>query len=597
VTVAILVVLKDQPLGKWPPGLFIVTVLSKIASAALILPISEAIGQLKWSWFYGRTSRDAFDFEIFDKASRGAWGSILLLYRTKGRSLVALGALLTVLLLAIDTFFQQVTELSTRLTLSGIGYGPRVVRYERHYVKEFTNGDEAAQVDPDIMIVADAFFTSNGTQPVLLGNGTRPEIPVSCPTSNCTWPAFDTLGMCSECMEVSQLVTYDCLYTLVDWTSGLDASVSSYPNATVCGYFLNATSSVPVLMSGYILGSDGRPEGEALLMRTVPLITNPSRDALWGGSINFKDVRNPIIDALISSTVDLSQVRADVAPTVHECVVTWCVKTVESASYWEGTYSENITKTFVNRTGTGSAWSTFAYDDGTTEFMYSENVTLSPPPTGSNSSNLSWGLSDTSMINTVVVFDRMFPAFTTAVNDSMSPLLRWRLGHPTQVRTKILDTNPWLAPNNITEHFDRLTTALSNVVRSDIASSASIAGSAFVTETYVAVRWAWLSFPLIMLGMSVIFLLATMIKTSKEADVGIGTWKTSAMPALMYSLPLDAQQSLTTSAARSISESGVKKKVKIRLMPKQGWRVSGQMCASPKLISRGSSARPPPGWL
>ncbi|EAT86309.1 hypothetical protein HBH56_028760 [Parastagonospora nodorum] len=108
--VAILAVLKDRPLARWPLGLTVITILSKIASAALILPISEAIGQLKWYWFHGKQSKDAFDFEIFDKASRGAWGSVLLLFRTKGRSLAALGALLTVLLLAIDTFFQQVTE-------------------------------------------------------------------------------------------------------------------------------------------------------------------------------------------------------------------------------------------------------------------------------------------------------------------------------------------------------------------------------------------------------------------------------------------------------------------------------------------------------
>jgi hypothetical protein len=70
--IALLYYLDNQSLSKWPPGLTLVTILSNIASAALILPISEAIGQLKWTWFHGKKSRDAFDFEIFDKASRGA---------------------------------------------------------------------------------------------------------------------------------------------------------------------------------------------------------------------------------------------------------------------------------------------------------------------------------------------------------------------------------------------------------------------------------------------------------------------------------------------------------------------------------------------
>jgi hypothetical protein len=42
--------------------------LGKVASAALIVPTSEALGQLKWNWF--SRSRTMLDFEIFDKASR-----------------------------------------------------------------------------------------------------------------------------------------------------------------------------------------------------------------------------------------------------------------------------------------------------------------------------------------------------------------------------------------------------------------------------------------------------------------------------------------------------------------------------------------------
>ena len=144
--VAILIILKDQPLIKWSLGLTFITILSKIASAALILPISEAIGQLKWSWFHGKKSKDAFDFEIFDKASRGAWGSFLLLCRTKGRSLAAFGALLTVLLLAIDTFFQQVTDLPSRWALHGTGLIPRVVWYEPEFIETYHSWNETCSM-------------------------------------------------------------------------------------------------------------------------------------------------------------------------------------------------------------------------------------------------------------------------------------------------------------------------------------------------------------------------------------------------------------------------------------------------------------------
>jgi hypothetical protein len=84
--IGILIYLKDERLPKWPLGLTLnayISLLSKIASAALLFPTSEALGQLKWSWFQSN-SKKMWDFEIFDNASRGPWGSILLLIRTKG---------------------------------------------------------------------------------------------------------------------------------------------------------------------------------------------------------------------------------------------------------------------------------------------------------------------------------------------------------------------------------------------------------------------------------------------------------------------------------------------------------------------------------
>jgi hypothetical protein len=60
-----------------------ISVFAAVAKAALILPVSEAIGQLKWIWF--RDQAKLWDFYLFDGASRGPWGSFILLWRTKCR--------------------------------------------------------------------------------------------------------------------------------------------------------------------------------------------------------------------------------------------------------------------------------------------------------------------------------------------------------------------------------------------------------------------------------------------------------------------------------------------------------------------------------
>lgn len=307
-------------------------VLSKVASAALILPISEAIGQLKWTWFHGNESKEIIDFEIFDKASCGAWGLFLLLFCTKGRSLAALGAVLTLLLLATDTFFQQVIDYPARWALEHMGSAiPRVIRYEPFYTPEFSDGLETSFLNPALRPVIGQFMVDNETQPIAFANGTRPEIPLSCPSSNCTWSAYNTLAVCSECVEASDLLQHACLRTLVDWSLAQSGSIdsSTYANKTVCGYFLNLTSNAPILMSGYVV-ENGGSKGEALLVRTLPFTDMISKVPVFGGSVNFKDIRTPILDALIVSSANgAADVFQNATPVAHECVLAWCVQTIQ----------------------------------------------------------------------------------------------------------------------------------------------------------------------------------------------------------------------------------------------------------------------------
>jgi len=597
--IAVLIVLKDKPVSKWPfdnIGFTLnafVSILSRIAGAALLLPVAEALGQMKWSWFIKGDSKKMWDFEMFDNASRGPWGAFLLLIHTRGKTIAALGALVTIFCLALDPFFQQVVSYPERWTLQNATSSiPRVVRYEPNYPIEFINGESQSQYDQDILAVADTYFLGNGTQPVSYGNSSRADFPISCPSSSCTWPTYETLGMCSQCVEVPQLLTFTCMFMTVDWTSELNATVSTYPNATVCGHFLNATSAEPVLMSGYMVDDDGAPVGEALLMRTLPLVTNPLREGLWGGSINFKDVRNPIEDFLVSSVGDRSHVYANDTPTLHECVISWCVKTVES-SYLFGAYHENITDTLINKTSIGIPWAAEIdpADMGVNTF-YVENVTIAAPPTGQGFPEFGWGVNNLTMLYTLMVFDRIFPAFTTIAEESTTPLLRWRTGSFTEARTRLLDFNPWLSSNNITHHMERLTTSITNVMRTT-SSSETIHGLAFDNDTYVAVQWAWMSLPLGLLLISFIFLLATVIKSAAEKDQ-VGIRKNSAIATLLYGLP-DHYQKRLARAGSKMTPRAKAKDLKVKLSPTTGWRVSGNVF-SPMTPTMPRNI-PPPGWI
>jgi hypothetical protein len=170
-------IVKERPLAELGSILVITNILGKVTTAALIIPTTEALGQLKWNWF--NRSNAIWDFEIFDKATRGPWGAVMLLYRTKGRSLASLGAIIILLLLAIDSFLQQTIDLPERWALQPfVGRLRRTIRYENTRSQIFSEGLPYSFDDRDVMLATDRFFYGNGTKPLPVGNGTAPEIQI-----------------------------------------------------------------------------------------------------------------------------------------------------------------------------------------------------------------------------------------------------------------------------------------------------------------------------------------------------------------------------------------------------------------------------------
>ncbi|CAN9102278.1 unnamed protein product [Alternaria alternata] len=518
-----------------------------------------------------------WDFEIFDKASRGPLGALMLLFRTKGRSLAALGALLIVLLLAIDTFFQQVIDQGERWTVHSIaGELPRTIQYTATSGSIYRNGAEIISGDQDMALVIGKFSYGPGIPAVTFGSSLRPEIPV-----------------------VSKILRSDVLFTTdirADWIAQLGGGFEvETPNATMCGYFVNATSEDPILMSGYIQNPENLTKGEALIMRILPLTTLYRRERLFNhGSIHFKNLRATIVDVLIVSAANGSfeNVYQDMFPVANECVLYWCVQTTQS-SYDPGAYHEDIVHTVSNTTAGPSPWLALPFEtdfENGTDIFYLEDIVIDTNQ-ASGDHNI-YGVSNNSASGVIQSFVDIFPAFSTVTNESEVPTMRFKTWSAGPAWLRYLDFNPWLAPNNITRHMERLAYAMTNVMRSAPGQD-DVAGAAWDKETYYSVRWEWLAFPLLLLVLSLVFLVSTMVKTSR--NTGTGIWKTSAMPTLIYSLPKEAQaQFAKPSTWNSTQET---KKVRIKLLPRTGWRVSGQsqLSTSPKLPQ--SAVQAPHGWI
>lgn len=87
VIVVVLARSDGNPPPQWPAGITLNTFLAfftSLSKVGFMLPIIEGLGQLKWMWFMSSKPRPLADFQVFDEASRGAFGSLKLLLRFKG---------------------------------------------------------------------------------------------------------------------------------------------------------------------------------------------------------------------------------------------------------------------------------------------------------------------------------------------------------------------------------------------------------------------------------------------------------------------------------------------------------------------------------
>jgi hypothetical protein len=365
----------------------------------------------------------------------------------------------------------------------------------------------------------------------------------------------------------------------------------------MCGYFLNSASNVTTttLMSGYKVKSNTSTPGEALIARNLPMLGVFNKRSIFGNdSILFQHIRNPIADVLIVSAADgtAASVYRNETPVAQECVLTWCVKTVASL-YTAGAYQEEVTGTHINTTSGSFPWRTTFhktdYDQGMLiDYTEDINIDFSTYTQGS----VTYGTDNSTAYAIMSIFDDIFPAFYTAPDEVTKPALRERtwLSGPAYIR--YLSFNPWNAPNNVTAHMERLAAAMTDRMRSAGLTNKETEGDAYNREVYISIRWEWLAFPVSLLVLSLAFLVATISKTSNTATAGV--WKTSAIPTLIYGLPKETQTHLNSS---SPWRNGVTKKLRVKLSPNMGWRVSGQsfLRSSPILPTRRN--QPPPGWI
>ncbi|KAI0448494.1 hypothetical protein F5B21DRAFT_112038 [Xylaria acuta] len=194
-----------------------ISVLTTVMKTTILLSISASFSQLKWHHF--STPQLLNDLETFNEASRGPWGSFLLLLQCRRWSLLATGLAITTLAsLLVEPTAQQILDFPSRETvLRGTDAG---IMNSYGFRLRISNDSD------------DIFFSKTlGIRSSLVGAATGNISPFSfsCPNTavRCTYPAFTTLGVCSSFHNTTDPLRQSCTNNQTTGTISCNISLPS----------------------------------------------------------------------------------------------------------------------------------------------------------------------------------------------------------------------------------------------------------------------------------------------------------------------------------------------------------------------------------
>ena len=216
-------------------------------------------------------------------------------------SIGALGAALTIAAIAVEPCLQQIPTYLAQQVTSGSATIARSSNY--------SNIDQATGFEGFALGKALKGATYLG----VFGDEETTRYEPSCPTGNCTWPTYSTLGVCSACQDLSPFLGWGTDGSWkVDWPSQNNSKLQS-------------------------TGTDAETYSKEYVVYMDTQATPPCT--------MFPDVLNHTIVDVVSMYWPSDSYNEDPPSAVFECILYYCVKTIDGAAI-NGEYSETVVSTW-----------------------------------------------------------------------------------------------------------------------------------------------------------------------------------------------------------------------------------------------------------
>ncbi|PLN76120.1 hypothetical protein BDW42DRAFT_26799 [Aspergillus taichungensis] len=462
----------DKPLSAWRGHVSLnstIAILTTSCTAVLMHGVSAFIGQSKWLHFKDKP-RKLTDFEVYDEASRGPWGSIQLLTTVKW-NLATIGAVITILRLAFEPFTQQVVLIEPRDIISTaktatFGY---THSYIRDTDSELANaGIESVRQDPGMVsAIFQGLYGINVTEPFV------------CPGA-CRWrESYISLGFRAECRDVTQETLQSATCAKDDAVkqcnmttpSGLRVRTRTVDTDSATTYYMNATSLLST-----------RTNSE--LPDTFPEITR---------------------FAIYRSTEDLNF-------RVHDENITDCSLYITAYKYWDAKANGSdfsIAKREI-KFDSQNPWS-FA---NRSEENYFDNIRTEEFMSG-NDHIPALEISYTTLSAVEVFFE------------STSVASEWIAGN--FVNDNIGVSAALFGNVDINDRFDRMAIAMTDHLRYG-PNKQTAPGEVVHRESFVSIRWGYFVVPIVIEGLAILFAILSVFSNRQSRHVPL--WKSSVLAVL-----------------------------------------------------------------
>ncbi|KAI1173341.1 hypothetical protein F4777DRAFT_589898 [Nemania sp. FL0916] len=511
-------------LSDWESEMSPNTIISALATLAktFIQPVlAEGINQAKWLYWW-KIQRPLSNLSIYDDASRGPWGSLKFLrlgWRRKPPVTACIGAIITILSLAMGPFLQQLVVYKT-VMIPQPGAKSTIPLTNTYIIKDY-----------------DGFYGSEGSlnhrtlQGALTDGLFNEKAPLqfTCQSGNCTWREFTTLGVCSSCTDVS---TTPLAATTVPFVGSNNSNNVRFTLSTPSGFqFVYNPLPVqekwwsPIFYQNKLVYENHYILAQSIVDSQVRSLINKTSNASilstaivqQGYSVFAREMH---IDINFPTRKILEEVitAAEANATVTECTMSWCARTYQNftavcfSAFHIFCIRHLIKLLFRSKENKGST--NYHYRHSRTSEFY---IAYPDDPLDRGKKR-------------IFPFNNSIFTVPVEVPPIISTLIETALHRSSDFNS--ITGFALRHGNNISERMDVLSDSLTRWLQSS-GSSIELDGDVLVESTIISIHWQWLTLPVIIIVLIIAFL-AAILKESHDKRVPM--WKSSQMPLVFHGI-------------------------------------------------------------